>query len=159
MTVSSFAGYLSSLDEEALARILAARPDARVEPAPQGVTQLAQRLSGTESIGLALQTLSHDSVVVGEAIAVLGDAASVAAVARLLGASEKAVDDEVAVLCGAGLAWRADGRLCLPAPLGDHWAHGLGGGRPVTNVATAVPAADVRTAASALGVKVAGLSK
>jgi hypothetical protein len=41
MMVPSFARYLSSLDEDALARLLTARPDTRVEPAPHGFTQLA----------------------------------------------------------------------------------------------------------------------
>jgi hypothetical protein len=38
-------------------------------------------LSGPESVGSALQTLTHDSGVVGKAIAVLGDAATVSSVA------------------------------------------------------------------------------
>lgn len=159
MTVPSFAHYLSTLDEEALARLLAVRPDVRVEPAPSGFTQLAQRLSGPDSIVSALHTLAHDTVVVGQAIAVLGESATVPAVARLLAASEEAVDDEVAVLCGAGLAWRTENTLHLPDLLLDHWGAELGGGRPVDRIATAVPADDVRAAASALGVSVAGQSK
>jgi hypothetical protein len=159
MTAPSFADYLSSLDEEALARLLTVRADARVEPVPQGFNQLAQRLSGPDSIGSALRALTYDSMSVGEAIAVLGESATVPAVARLLRASEQAVDDEVAVLCGAGLAWQAKRMVYLPEPLLAHWAADLGGGRPVAKVAAAVLADDLRAAAAALGVAVGGLSK
>lgn len=46
MSTESFAGYLAGLDEAALAKVLQARPDVRIEPVPRGFPQLAQRLGG-----------------------------------------------------------------------------------------------------------------
>jgi hypothetical protein len=82
---ASFAAYLSTLDEKALARSLAARPDTCVEPVPRGFVQLAQRLSGPDSIAAALRVVSRDALVVGQAIAMLGESATVPAVARSRG--------------------------------------------------------------------------
>jgi hypothetical protein len=159
MDAASFAVYLSELDDDALVRLLAARPDVRIEPVPRGFPQLAQRLGGADSLVAALHTLNRDTVVVGQAIAVLGEAASVPAVARLLGAPEQAVRDEVTQLCALGLAWTSSGMLHLPERLHEHWTAELGGGRPVRRMAQNVLAEELRVAASALGVAADGLRK
>jgi hypothetical protein len=159
MDAASFAVYLSGLDDEALARLLAARPDVRIEPVPRGFPQLAQRLGGADSLVAALRTLTRDTVVVGQAIAVLGEAATVPAVARLLGAPEQAVGDEVTHLCDRGLAWTSSSMLRLPERLQEHWTAELGGGRPVAKMATTVLAEELRVAASALGITADGLRK
>ncbi|MPZ79986.1 MAG: hypothetical protein GEV28_06120 [Actinophytocola sp.] len=159
MDAAPFAVYLSELDDEALTRLLVARPDVRIEPVPRGFPQLAQRLGGADSIVAALRTLTRDTVVVGQAIAVLGEAASLPAVARLLGAPEQAVRDEVTQLRDRGLAWTSSGMLHLPERLQAHWTAELGGGRPVAKMATTVLAEELRVAASALGVAADGLRK
>jgi hypothetical protein len=61
----SFAAHLSTVDNEALVGLLAARPDVRVEPVPRGFAQLAQRLSGPDSIVAALHRLNRDTLAVG----------------------------------------------------------------------------------------------
>lgn len=155
----SFATYLSTLDQEPLAELLAARPDVRTEPAPRGFTQLAQRLSGPDSIIAALHRLSRDALSVGQAIAVLDESATVPAVARLLDATERAVRDELAVLFGIGLAWPDAGTLRLPERLHDHWTAELGGGRPVAKMGGTVLVDELRVAAAALGVAVDGMRK
>lgn len=159
MDAASFAVYLSGLDDEALTRLLVARPDVRIEPVPSGFPRLAQRLGGADSIVAALRTLTRDSVVVGQAIAVLGEFASVPAVARLLGAPEQAVRDEVTQLLDRGLAWTSSGMLHLPERLQGHWTAELGGGRPVAKMAQTVLAEELRVAASALGIAADGLRK
>lgn len=155
----SFAGYLSALDKDALVRLLDVRPDVRREPVPSGFRQLAQRLSGVESIVPALHTLCRDTLIAGEAVALLGEAATAPAVAALLGADEKSVRDELAVLCAIGLAW-ADGEvLHQPEVLRDQWMTEVGGGRPAVKLAGAALADELRACLSALGVDVAGLRK
>jgi hypothetical protein len=155
----SFATYLSNVDKEALVRLLGARPDVRVEPVPRGFTQLAQRLGGPDSIVAALRSLNQDALTVGQAIAVLGESATVPAVARLLDAPEQAVHDEVTGLCGVGLAWTESDALHLPERLADHWTAEIGGGPPVAKMATTVLADELRVAVSAFGVAVDGLRK
>jgi hypothetical protein len=154
-----FATYLSGLDEAALTGLLAVRPDVRIEPAPHGFAQLAQRLSGPDSLGAAVRGLHRDALAVGQAIAFLGEAATVATVARLLDAPEQAVRDEVTHLCGVGLGWTESDALRLPELLLEHWTAELGGGRPVAKMATTVLVDDLKQAASALGVAVDGLRK
>lgn len=158
MNAESFAGYLAGLDEDALTALLQARPDVRVEPVPRSFVQLAQRLSNENSLAGPLQRVNRDAVVAGQVVAALGPAATVPNLARLLGASEAAVRRALAELCGRGLAWTDAGVVYLPQRLAEHWSVGIGG-RPVSVIAHTAYADDLRTAAEALGVEVAGLRK
>ena len=155
----TLADHLSTLDKAILTELLAARPDVRLEPVPRGFVQLAQRLNGPGSIVDALRTLSSDTFVVGQAIAILGDSATVPAVARLLGAAEPAVRAEIDVLSRVGLAWPDEEVVRLPERLRDHWTAEFGGGRPVAKMAVTVLADELRTAVSAFGVPVDGMRK
>lgn len=157
--VGSFAEYLSVLDEASLTALLQARPDVRVQPVPRGFSQLAQRLSSADSLVLALRTVDRDTVMVGQAIAALGESATVAGLVRLLGASEHLVRAAVEVLCARGLAWDRVGMLCLPERLQAHWSAEIGGARPVAKIARTVLADDLRAAVSAFGVATDGLRK
>ncbi|WP_459719377.1 helicase-associated domain-containing protein [Actinophytocola sp. KF-1] len=159
MSDVSFARHLSTLDKDALVRLLVSRPDVRREPVPSGFRQLAQRLGGAGSVVPALHTLCRDTMVVGQAVAVLGNAVTVAAVAALLGAGEQTVRDEVATLCAIGLAWTERETIHLPAVLREHWADEIGGGRPVVKLAGTALVDEVRACLSALGVEAAGLRK
>ncbi|RZS37564.1 XPB/Ssl2-like helicase family protein [Herbihabitans rhizosphaerae] len=159
MSATSFAGYLARLDEAELIGVLNARPDARTEPVPRGFPQLAQRLSGPESLGTALVTANRDMVIAGQAVAVLGDAATVPAIADLLDADEQIVCECVDRLRAIGLAWLDDARVRLPERLHDHWRAELGIGRPVAVLARPVYADDLRATAEALGVDTARLRK
>lgn len=160
MSTGSFAEYLAGLDEAALADLLRMRPDARIEPVPRSVEQLAQRLGGPHSLGAALEDLNGDTLAAGEAIAALGPSATVPEVARLLGASEQAVRDAVDDLCGRGLAWiESDARLRLPERLAEHWSVEIGGGRSAATIARSVLVNDLRAAVGAWGADVTGLRK
>ncbi|MFY9809036.1 MAG: helicase-associated domain-containing protein, partial [Pseudonocardiaceae bacterium] len=139
--------------------LLHARPDVLVQPVPRGFGQLAQRLSGAESLGAALRTVNRDMVVIGQAVVALGASATVPDLARLLGASEPVVRAGVAQLFGRGLAWDSAGVLCLPEPLEAHWLADIGGGRPVAKIAGSVLAENLRVAVAAFGVATEGLRK
>ncbi|HEX5406385.1 MAG TPA: helicase-associated domain-containing protein [Pseudonocardiaceae bacterium] len=159
MTSGSFADYLAGLDEAALTGLLRTRPDVRVEPVPRGFGQLALRLSGPDSLGAALRSVDRDTLVVGQAAAVLGSSATVEAVARLVSAQGQAVRAALDELCGHGLAWFASGVVCLPERLAEHWSSEIGGGRPLATIGRSALAEDLRSAATALGIEVAGLRK
>lgn len=159
MASGSFAEYLAGLDQAALTGLLRARPDARVEPAPRGFEQLAQRLCGPDSLVAAMRSLDRDAIVVGQAVAALGSLATVEAVTRLVAAPEPAVRDALDALCARGLAWMASGMVFLPERLAEHWSAEIGGGRPLAKIAPSALVDDVRAAAEALGVRTVGLRK
>ncbi|WP_045877012.1 helicase-associated domain-containing protein [Pseudofrankia sp. DC12] len=159
MASGSFAEYLAGLDESALTGLLRARPDVLVEPVPRGFEQLAQRLCGPDSLVAALRSADRDAVVVGQAVAALGSLATVEAVTRLAAAPEQAVRDALDELRGRGLAWLESGTIRLPERLAEHWSAEIGDGRPLATIARSAPVEDVRSAAEALGVEVAGLRK
>ncbi|WP_133851875.1 helicase-associated domain-containing protein [Labedaea rhizosphaerae] len=159
MWSASFAARLAALDAAELTDLLAARPDVRVEPVPRSFEQLAQRLGGPGSIVEALRLLNHDTHLVGEAIAVLGDGATVPAIARLLDTSEPAVHAELAMLRGIGLAWSDGQVLRLPERLQEHWRAELGDAKPLAQIAKPAYADDLRVTASAWDIPVAGARK
>jgi len=155
----SFANYLSGLGEASLTAWFKARPDVLVEPVPRGFSQLAQRLGGAESLAAALRTANRDTVIVGQAVAALGSSATVSGLARLLSASEQAVRNGVAELCGRGLAWDSSGIVFLLERLEAHWLADIGGGRPLATIAGSVLAENLRAAVGAFGAATEGLRK
>jgi hypothetical protein len=159
MDAGTFSAYLSSLDTDALTRLLQSRPEVLIEPTPRGFTQLAQRLGGAESLSAALRELNRDTVTASQAVAVLGESATVPTVARLLDAREAAVVECVTTLRDRGLAWTDGPRLHLPERLREHWIAEIGGGRPAAKIAQTVLVDDLRVTAVALGVVVDGLRK
>jgi hypothetical protein len=159
MDRGSFAVYLAGLHEATLTDLLRVRPDVRVEPVPRGFEQLAQRLGGPDSLVAALRLVNRDAVAVGQGVAALGSVATVGALAQLLGVRDAVVCGAVDELCGHGLAWVDGAMVCLPERLAMHWSAEIGGGRPVATIARSVLVEDLRSAAEALGIDVAGLRK
>jgi hypothetical protein len=159
MSARSFAEYLAGVDESSLTALLQSRPDVLVQPIPRGFSQLAQRLSGAESLGIALRSLNRDTVIVSQAIVALDASATVPNLSRLLGAPEQVVSGAVADLCGRGLAWDSGGVWYLPERLAAHWLVEIGGGRPVAKIAGAVLAGDLKAAVCAFGAAADGLRK
>lgn len=151
MGTESFSQFLSGLDGAALTALLRARPDTCVEPVPRDIERLAQRLNGLDSLGAALRRLDHDQLVVGQAVAALGEAASTENVARLLDASPTVVAERLDELCARGLSWPGVTRTHLPEALEAAWRAQIGGGRSVTAIAGQIPVDDLRAAAKALG--------
>jgi hypothetical protein len=154
----SFAQYLAGLSEESLTAILRRRPDARTPP-PRGFVQLAQRLDGADSLAAALLTINQDVTTVGQAAAILGEAASVPVLAGLLDAADGAVHKVVAELCGCGLAWESDGAVRLPQRLASHWSAEIETSRPLAAMASRVRISELKQAAEARGLTVHGLGK
>ncbi|MEV4318701.1 helicase C-terminal domain-containing protein [Actinocrispum sp. NPDC049592] len=159
MSTGSFAEYLATLGENVLAELLQARPDVCVEPVPRGFEQLAQRLSGPESLVAALQSVDRDAIVVGQSVAALGSTATVDAIVRLVGAPEATVRDVLGELCGRGLAWFAAETVSLPERLAMHWSAETGGGRSAAAIARSVLVEDLRSAVEAWGIEATGLRK
>lgn len=159
MSPGTFAAYLSELSDEALVELLQARPDVRIEPVPRGFAQLAQRLDNPDSLVTALHTLNRDALIVGEAIAVLDEAATLPAVARLLGAAENLVRSGADALRARGLLWESSGVLRLPERLQAHWSAEIAGHRPVGKIAPSVRVEDLRAAVTAWGGAADGLRK
>lgn len=158
MSVLSFADDLANLDQPSLVALLDARPDVLVQPVPRGFVQLAQRLSGADSLVRALRTVNRDTITVGRGIVVLHESATVPALVRLLGAPERLVRTAVADLCGRGLAWHDSEVLRLPEPLEAHWSAEMGG-RPVATIARSTLVEDLRRAVAAFGIATDGLRK
>jgi hypothetical protein len=123
-----FAQYLASLDESALAALLAARPDVLIEPVPRGFAQLAQRLSSASSLVTALQTLNRDQLVAGEAI-------TAGTQDRL---DRRLFAEVLAQLRALGLIWGTD--LRLPPLLAQHWSFDTGHHLALTGRPTLPPA-------------------
>ncbi|HEY4020751.1 MAG TPA: helicase-associated domain-containing protein [Pseudonocardiaceae bacterium] len=159
MSSGSFAGYLAGLDEAGLRALLRSRPDVLMQPVPRGFEQLAQRLTGPDSLVAALRSVNRDAIVTGQSVAAVGTSATVATLARLLGASEAAVRDAVDELCGWGLAWREGATIVVPERLALHWSAEIGGGRSAAAIARSALVEDLRSTAAALGVETDGLRK
>jgi len=151
MRTGSFARYLAGLDRAALTGILRVRPDARTRPAPSGFDELATRLSEADSLRAALPAVSRDALAVAQATAVLGKAAELAAVARLVGGPAAAWPAALDELLGHGLAWVENGRVYLPEPLAGRLAGSVGGGRRAAVIARQMRVDDLLLTARALG--------
>jgi hypothetical protein len=93
MAGTSLPDWLATLDQDELAKVLAARADVCGPAEPTGWGDLAERLQQTESVGQALKRLPLPCLQVAEAAAALGPDATRATITRLLGESGAAVDD------------------------------------------------------------------
>ncbi len=159
MHAMSFARQLAGLDAARLTRLLESRPDVLVEPVPRGFEQLAQRLSGAESLSSALRSIDRDLLLTAQAVALLGDRATAVAVAGLLRAPQAVVAETVDRLVGRGLAWKAAGKIHLPQRLGNHFRARTDAFRPVALIAQQAVVEGLRAAVAGLGGDPAGLRK
>lgn len=165
MGAQSFEAYLGSLDDDALATLLRARPDARVEPLPGGVARLAGRLASPSSVRVALGRIDRDALEVARALGVLGDQARPWVVASLLGAQRGVVDDVLAGLVRQGLVWPvpwSDGTDTTYVPvdaLREHVHAEIGAAGRLDHLQRHVSAEALRGLARAHGVRTDGLRK
>ncbi|GHG05351.1 MULTISPECIES: helicase-associated domain-containing protein [Amycolatopsis] len=135
-TADELLGRLAALDKDALAKVLAHRPDVLDEPWPRRLDVVAARLAAPESIDAALLRLPMPLVQVLRAVQLcyaLGRRpAPVEDVSRLLGAADVgSYVDELAER--ALLWWDADG-IALPEPLRRNSFAAEGLGQPVANL-------------------------
>ncbi|MER7499847.1 helicase-associated domain-containing protein [Nonomuraea pusilla] len=124
-------GWLRTLDEDRLARILANRPDAISAPWPRRLDTLAQRLSNGFAVMEALRTLPLPCLQLAESCLVLRDPTP-ARLAQFLGAPAAAVTPWLDLLYDHALAWPgADGVIHLTEGVSRWWSAPLGLGEPL----------------------------
>jgi hypothetical protein len=159
---TSFAKYLAGLPDAELTELLEIRSDTRIDPAPVGFEQLAQRLCGPESLTRIMLTLDRDAIVVSQLIATLDRSASRRRLADLLGAGEL-LDAALDRLSRAGLVWPEgtgdDGILRAPDLVTEYWTAELGTFKPLARIAADIPVTELRTTAAGLGIAIQGLRK
>ncbi|MBB2912014.1 hypothetical protein FHS43_003294 [Streptosporangium becharense] len=124
-------GWLKTLDEERLARVLANRLDAIAPPWPRRLDTLAQRLGGGPTTIEVIRGLPLPSLQVAQVALALGEEATPGAVARFLGVPEAEVTPWLGLLHDHALAWPdAEGRVHVAAGLARRWDTPCGPGEP-----------------------------
>ncbi|MBP2702585.1 helicase-associated domain-containing protein [Microbispora sp. RL4-1S] len=125
-------GWLSSLDEDRLARVLANRPDAIAAPWPRRLDALAQRLTDDAAVMRVIRTLPLPPLELLQACLVLGDRPSEDELARFLGVSTSEVIPWLDRLYDHAVAWPGrDGRISLAGAVARWWTAPCGLGEPL----------------------------
>ncbi|WP_131738374.1 helicase-associated domain-containing protein [Actinomadura roseirufa] len=127
MTGTPLRGWLATLDQDALAEVLKARPDVCGPGEPDGWGDLAGRLQERRSVERALKRLTRPCLQVVETVAVLGEDATEVRVTARLGDP----DEALAALERHALVWPGhDGALHIAETLREWWTtHGGAVGR------------------------------
>ncbi|NMO01538.1 hypothetical protein HH308_09970 [Gordonia sp. TBRC 11910] len=124
MTSKGLAAELAGRSDDALAALLAARPDL-ASPPPQGSNVLAQRATSSASITLAGDALDLLAVAVLDVVATADKPPTPAAVTKLLAGRADAADiaERIALLSERALLWTRARRLVAPghAPSALPW--------------------------------------
>lgn len=128
--VTPLVTLLRGMDEEALAALIAARPDVAAAPEPRSLDELAQRLSADRSVRLAVQQLPVPAIQLLEVLQALGDGCRRGDVERLLGVEPDTVDGLLTSLRRLALAWPDRGTVRLTAALAHFTDAPLGLGCP-----------------------------
>src|SRR3569833_1082814 len=131
MTGTPLLDWLSTLDQGALAGVLAVRPDVcgptepggpREAAEPGGLGELAERLQQRQSVEQALKRLTRPCAQVAETAAALGPDATRASITALLGGPDAAVDDALTALERHALVWPGHGGvLHVAGTLRERW--------------------------------------
>ncbi|GAA2913476.1 helicase-associated domain-containing protein [Streptosporangium fragile] len=148
-------GWLKTLDEERLARVLANRLDAIAPPWPRRLDTLAQRLGNGSAAMEVMRDLPLPSLEVAQASLALGEEAAPQTLARFLGVSEAEVTPWLDLLYDHAMAWPdGEGRVRVADGLARWWAAPCGLGEPLAHYLTSwtVSADALRALARALGV-------
>ncbi|MGW5741060.1 helicase-associated domain-containing protein [Amycolatopsis sp. NPDC003861] len=147
-------GRLTGLDQDALAKVLAHRPDVLAEPWPRRLDVVAARLASAGSVDAALLGLPMPLVQVLRAVQLwcaLGQRpVPVADVARLLGATD--VESYVDELEDRALLWRDDDGITLPQLLHRTGFGAEGLGRPIASLLEELGTTRLAKLAQALGI-------
>lgn len=124
-------GWLRTLDEDRLARVLTHRPDALAAPWPRRLDTLAQRLTNGFAVMAALRTLPLPCLQLAEACLVL-TRPTADRLAEFLGAPRADVDRWLGHLYDHALACPADdGEIRLAEAVARNWSEPLGLGEPL----------------------------
>ncbi|GAA5045729.1 hypothetical protein HNP84_002565 [Thermocatellispora tengchongensis] len=127
-------GWLKTLNEDRLARVLANRPDAIAAPWPRRLDTLAQRLGNGFAVMEALRGLPLPCLEIAQGCLVLGDDARPATLAALFDVPEDDVAPWLDRLYDHALAWPDDrGRVRLSPALARWWTAPCGLGEPLAH--------------------------
>lgn len=134
-TADEVLGRLAGLDRDALAKVLAHRPDVLQEPWPRRLDVVAARLAAAGSVDASLLGLPLPLVQVVRAVQLLyalgTRPAPVGEVARLLGTDAGTVESSVDELAERALLWRDSDGVTLPELLHRTSFRAEGLGQPV----------------------------
>ncbi|MFP5219945.1 MAG: helicase-associated domain-containing protein [Actinomycetes bacterium] len=158
MTAEGFGAYLATLDDDALARLVARHHDLLHRP-PSSLDELAARLSQPTAVWDRLQLLDRSAVQVAGVVSALGGRSTVdgvtAALERTGPVPPEHVTGALARLQESGLAWPvADGTAWRVAKgVSQHSAAVLGVGLPFRAVVERRHPAELETALRVLGLE------
>jgi hypothetical protein len=115
-------GWLTTLDEDRLARVLANRPDAIAAPWPRRMDTLAERLTDNLAVMEVMRGLPLPPLELLQACLVIGDRATEDELARFLGVPTCEVRPWLERVYDHALAWPGpDGRIHLAGAVARWW--------------------------------------
>ncbi|WP_433463406.1 helicase-associated domain-containing protein [Spirillospora sp. CA-128828] len=122
MTGTPLPDWLATLEQGALAEVLAVRADVCGTGEPGGWGDLAERLQQPQSVEWALKRLTRPCLQVAETAAALGQDATRARITALLGGPGGVVDDALTTLERHALVWPGQGGvLHVAEALRERW--------------------------------------
>ncbi|MEU8274570.1 helicase-associated domain-containing protein [Microbispora bryophytorum] len=126
-------GWLTGLDEDRLARVLANRPDAIAAPWPRRLDALAQRLTDTFAVMEVMRGLPLPPLELLQACLVIGGRPTEDELARFLGVSASTVIPWLDRLYDHAVAWPGrDGRISVAEAVARWWTAPCGLGEPLS---------------------------
>lgn len=152
----SLADELRGRSDDDLAALLRVRPDL-VNPVPVDVAQLAARAMTRASILRVIDRLDRFSLHVVDAIAILPEPVTQAAIGDLLGVPESAVGEAIGELRTAAIVWGGDDDLRMVRAAHEIVGpYPVGLGPPLRQALTALPPTRLAQLAAGLGLDHAG---
>ncbi|MEV6987045.1 helicase-associated domain-containing protein [Sphaerisporangium sp. NPDC051017] len=151
--------WLTTLDEDRLARVLTGRPDAIAAPWPRRLDTLARRLGDDFAVMEVMRGLPLPPLEILQACLVIGERATADELARFLGVTTAEVVPWLDGLYDRALAWPGrDGRLHLAPAVARWWAAPCGLGEPLASYLESwtVNAEALRRMSRALGLPAQG---
>jgi hypothetical protein len=151
--------WLKRLPAEALARVIANRPEAVRSPWPRHLLALAQALGQPDATTATIRRLATPPIQVLHALAVLPPDATCYELARFLGVDETDADLESAltVLAEHALVWEEpDGRLQQAPGVEEGWQFPLDLGRSIRSLLDDAESHHIKDIARRLGMSVGG---
>jgi hypothetical protein len=126
-------GWLTTLDEDKLARVLANRPDAIAAPWPRRLDALAERLTDDFAVMRVMRGLPLPPLELLQACLIIGGRPTEDELARFLGVSTSEVIPWLDRLYDHAIAWPGpDGRISLAGAVGRWWTAPCGLGEPLS---------------------------